>query len=123
MPRVKKDDKSCILLRLDGERDSRFPNIDHNDPLNGMCSTCKESESSLQGTPLICVRSLEGVAMEVAQNTNNTLLSSSDKRLSKSPSLFECDATSLRDYRTGKDRKKKDIKSSRHQEKKTWIVL
>ena len=68
MPIVKKDDKSCILLRLDGERDSCFPNMDHNDPLYGLCSACKESESALQGTPLICISSLERGAMENAQN-------------------------------------------------------
>ena len=99
MPRVKKDERSCILLRLNGERDSRFPNIDHSDPINGLCSGCKVHQTALKGTPLVCLRIQEAESMENAQKSANLLAPT--KRSSKAPTLFECDPKSIRVQRTG----------------------
>ncbi len=85
---------------LDGQRDSRFPIIDHNDSVNGLCSACKNHPL------LVCLHSQEGEMIELKAQQLATADLSSQKRASKKPESFECDPNSLKDcYRTGKTRK------------------
>jgi len=64
MVKQKSEDKKCVVLRHDGARDPRYPDLDLNDDMYGLCSTCQENKNSCRRIQWKCRRSEEGVDME-----------------------------------------------------------